>query len=299
MKRVEKNEKIVIDIAKDEKKEHTKKIIKTITIIMVLLMSLLYYMRFIEPSELFIKEVKISDKQIPESLNGLKIVHFSDLHYKMTTNEKELKHLVKKINELKPDILVFTGDLLDSIVTYEDNDYKVLAHYLDEIRVTNSKYYVKGNHDYFTEQVDSILQNANFISLNNKSDVIYGENQEHIQLVGLGSFIQNDFKMTEAFQNVNSDGSYTIALFHEPDNIMELNGKNVQLALAGHSHNTQINIPLLSSLYTPEGAKTYYHNDYEVGNTKLYVNAGIGTSIYKLRLFAPPTVNLYRLVHKK
>jgi len=302
-KRVEKNEKITKQIEKEEQKEvnksKAKKIVKIVVIMIILIFTGFYYMRFIETKMIFVKEVKIESQKISEILSGLKIVHFSDLHYKMSTEEKDLKKLITKLNKLKPDIVIFTGDLLDNTIDYTEEDYQVLTENLKNISATMSKYYVKGNHDYFTYKVDTILQNADFLSLNNNSDSIYGYENDRIQIIGFGSFIQNDFDLSIASEMTPSEEVFTIAVFHEPDNILELQNLNVDLALAGHSHNSQIRIPYISDLFTVEGAKTYYKNHYQVNNTELYVNSGIGTSIYRLRLFAPPTINLYRLVSKQ
>lgn len=300
MRRVEKNEEIAKKIEHEEKmkiyKSHAKKITKFLLITMFFVFSFFYYIRFIEPTMLLIKEIKIENSLIPKSLSGLKIVQFSDLHYKMTTGEKELKKMIQKINELKPDIFVFTGDLLDKKITYEEEDYEFLSEQFKEVNVSMSKYFIKGNQDYPDEKTDRILEKAGFSSLNNKNDKIYGNNTEQIQIIGLGSSIQNDFNIEKAWQDI-SDEVFTISLLHEPDNILKLQDKKIHLAIAGHSHNNQINIPYISQLFSKEGSKKYYNNYYQLGNTELFVNSGIGTSKSKFRLFAPPTINFYRLVN--
>ncbi len=280
---------------KKEKKSPLRTFLKTLLIFMIVLFSSLYYMRFIETKLLFVKEVKIESPLIPESLSGLKVVQFSDLHYGVTTDEKDLARLVKKIQLVKPDILVFTGDLLDDGQTYQEEDYQAITTALSKMDVPISKYYVKGNHDYSNGMIEAIFDTAGFTSLNNKSDIVYGSRNETIQIVGLGSFLKNDFQQEAAFENVQ-DGIYTIAIFHEPDNMMELESRNIQLALAGHSHNNQNGIPYLKDLFTKEGARTFYNNHYQVNGTELYVNSGIGTGHNKLRMLAPPMINLYRLV---
>lgn len=284
-------------VQKSSNQSPVKTFLKIFSILFILLFVVLYYMRFIETKMLFVKEVTLESSLIPESLSGLKVVQFSDLHYGITTGEKELDKLVQKIQLIRPDILVFTGDLLDSSKSYQEDDYNVLIEALSNMEVPISKYYIKGNQDYFNEKIDQIFERAGFVSLNNQSDMVYGNNTEKIQLVGMGSFLKNDFQMEEAFKNTE-DGLYTIALFHEPDNIMELKNKNIQLALAGHSHNNQNGIPYLRDLFTKEGARTYYDNHYQIQNTEFFINSGIGTGHHKLRIFAPPTINLYRLVRK-
>lgn len=276
---------------KEEKKKRFKKnIIKSIIIIFLLIFTTIYYMRFYEIKRLEVNEIKIEDNLIPEKFNGFKIVHISDIHYKITTDEKDLQKIVNKINQLKPDVLVFTGDLLDETIDYEDKDYQELKEILSKIDVTMTKYYIKGNHDYNFDNIEDIFYDSDFVSLNNNEDTIYINDNESIKLKGYGSSIKNDFNYQESNNN-----SYTISLIHEPDNASLIKDSN--LILAGHSHNLQINIPYIKTLFKVNGCMKYYDNYYDLGNTKLYINSGIGTSIYKLRLFNPPTINFYRLVN--
>jgi hypothetical protein len=92
-----------------EKKEHPvlKKILLTISsiLILVILYSTLIGTRIID-----INEYKVESPSLPESFHGIKIIHFSDIHYGTTINKKQLDNIVKKINNLKPDIIFFTGD---------------------------------------------------------------------------------------------------------------------------------------------------------------------------------------------
>lgn len=291
MKRSDKY-KIEEEKQKEEKKKRKKKnIIKLIIIIFLLIFVTIYYMRFYEIKRLEVKEIKIKDNLIPENFNGFKIVHISDIHYKMTTDDKDLQKIVNKINQLKPDILVFTGDLLDETISYEENDYKQLENILSKIDVSMTKYYIKGNHDYNFDNIENIFYNSNFVSLNNNEDTIYINDNESIKLKGYGSSIKKDFNYQES-----NDNPYMISLIHEPDNADLIKDSN--LILAGHSHNLQINIPYLKTLFKVDGCMKYYDNYYNLGNAKLFINSGIGTSIYKLRLFNPPTINFYRLTNK-
>lgn len=70
------------------------------------------------------------------------------------------------------------------------------------------------------------------------------------------------------------------------------------LVLTGHSHGGQVRIPFIGKLYTPEGAKKYYDEYYKINNTDLYISSGLGTSMYKFRLFNRPSFNFYRITNK-
>lgn len=94
---------------------------------------------------------------------------------------------------------------------------------------------------------------------------------------------------------------YSIVLVHEPDytdNILQYNN-NINLILSGHSHNGQVRIPIIGTIYTPNGAKKYYDEHYNIGNTNLYISGGIGNSKLDVRLFNHPSINLYRINSNK
>ena len=96
--------------------------------------------------------------------------------------------------------------------------------------------------------------------------------------------------------NDNSDISYKIILVHEPDYIDNiLTSYNVNLVLAGHSHNGQINIPYIKNFFLPYGSRKYYENYYKVNDTDLYISSGIGESSVNFRLFNKPSINFYRI----
>ena len=90
-----------------------KKIIRFILISILIISLILIYARYIGTTGLITKEYKIETRSIPESFDGLKIVHFSDLHYLRITNKDTLKKITEEINQINPDIVFFTGDLID------------------------------------------------------------------------------------------------------------------------------------------------------------------------------------------
>ena len=92
------------------------------------------YARFIGTMSLTTKEYTITDELLPSGFDGLKIVHFSDLHYNRAITLDKVKSIVKEINEINPDIVVFTGDLIDKDAILKDIDYEYLSNTLKEIK---------------------------------------------------------------------------------------------------------------------------------------------------------------------
>lgn len=275
------------------------KFVKVILILAILLFIFLMYLRFIATSGLKVKEYKIVNSNITENYHGLKIVHFSDIHYKSTIDYKDLKEIVDKINYIKPDIVVFTGDIFDSHIDYTENDVKNITDLFGEIKASYKKYAINGNHDSMPLW-KSVINNSNFIDLNDNYELIYMNNQRPILIAGISSGTSNiNQKLSKINQYLISDKAnqiYSILLMHEPDNINYTT--DFDLVLAGHSHNGQIRLPFIGAIKTPIGSKQYYDEYYKVNNTDLYISSGLGSSILNLRLMNKPSINLYRLTNK-
>ena len=288
---------------KNNKKKPLKKFIICIFIIILIIVLIILYSHFLGTKGLVVKEYKITNQAFSDNFYGLKIVQLSDIHYGVTTDNKDLEKIVKTINKLKPDIVVLTGDLNSTDLTDEQIDE--LTTNLKNINANIHKYAIKGNHDVLYNYFDDIIKNSDFIDLDNNYDFIYNTNNESIFIAGINTEddIQDSMQKINEFLNDNEENNkyniaYKILLLHKPDTILNFDYTQYNLILAGHSHNGQIRLPIIGPIYLPNGAKKYYENYYNLNNTELFVSGGIGTSILKLRLFNKPSINLYRLVNK-
>lgn len=276
-----------------------RKIIRFFLILILFIGLLLIYSRYVEPSILVTKEYSINTKKIDTSFDGLKIVHFSDLHYLRVTDKEYTKKIVDEINLINPDIVFFTGDLIDKDYKLKDKDKNDLISLLDQINAKYSKYAIIGNRDYVKDEdlLKDIYNNSNFILLQNNYDIITNNNDK-LFIGGLDtySYKKADINKTMEYFKDNEDINYKIILVHEPDyaDIITKDYK-VNLILSGHSHNGQINIPFAKEIFLPNGSKKYYGNYYKIDNTKLYVSSGIGFSRINFRFLNPPSINFYRI----
>ena len=271
-----------------------KKIIKIILLITIIITIILLYSRYIATSGLKTNEIALTTKDINEDFDGLKIVHFSDLHYKRIITKKRIKELINEINLINPDIVIFTGDLIDDDSEITKEDLKYLKEILTDIKSKYGKYAILGNHDYSIaiETTRNIYNEANFTLLENNFDYIYSKNNNKIYIGGIstGEFNKDLINNMKTDENI-----YKIILLHEPDFIDDISHLNTDLALAGHSHNGQVNIPYIKKLFLPKNAKKYYEEHYKVNNTEFYISNGIGVSRHNFRLFNTPSINLYRI----
>lgn len=298
---------------KEEKEKMSlwKKIVLGLSILTIIVFGIIYYSRYIATTGLIVKEYKVTNETLPDNFHGAKIIHISDVHYKTTYFKAEIDKMVKKINQIKPDIVVLTGDLFDKDTSYNNQDFIELAASLSKIDVTIGKYAISGNHDTKITEWETVIKNSGFINLDNRYELLYKNSLKPILLTGVSSNLNNlqdiNTRMKEIDnyltsiqnkENNNNVPSYKILLIHEPDYIDDIDYNRYHLILAGHSHNGQVKIPGIGAMVLPEGAKKYYKDYYQLNGTKLYISSGLGTSTQPYRLFNKPSINLYRLTSK-
>ena len=270
------------------KEKHTFRIIFFLVLLIIIL--LIVYGFFLGNTGMIIKEYDIENSSIPTSFDNLKIAHFSDIIYKDTKDLEKVKNAVEKINDKKVDIVVFSGGLVDKNYKLNEKEMIQISTELKKINSTYGKYYVSGSDDKEIQVYDTIMQNGDFISLNDNIDIIYSKLKESILLVGV------DYKSNLGFLNEklkDKENIFKIVIFHESDEIDDLKNYNFNMALSGNSLNGQINIPIIKDILLPENSKNYYNPYYKVDNTDLYISSGIGTRKIDFRLFNKPSVNIY------
>ena len=279
-----------------------KKWFKFFISVILILVGIIIYARFIGTMGFNTKEYTLYHNGLPNGFDGMKIVHFSDIHYNRAITSSKVDKIINEINLIDADIVVFTGDLIDKDVSLTNSDYKYLTEAFSKIKAKYGKYATLGNHDYNDmEDVIRVFNESGFKYLENSYDIIYNEKNEKIFIGGIGNVSYNldNINDTMAYFDSNDNIDYKIMLVHEPDitdNIVD--NYNVSLILAGHSHNGQIRLPVVGAIYTPPGAKKYYDEYYSVNGTDLYISSGIGVSAINYRLFNKPSINFYR-VNKK
>ena len=239
---------------------------------------------------LIVKEYGITSSKLPDSFDGLKVVHISDIHYGTIINQKRLENIVNEINKIKPDIIVFTGDLYDESINMTDTLQSEVINTLNKLEVTIGKYAVSGNHDYSDTIFEDLITKSGFTYLSNESKIIYNNGPTPIEIVGYPESRKDNPDYT-----ISLTDYYKIALIHEPDELDNIKDKGFDLVLSGHSHGGQVRLTIIGKIITPPGSKKYYDEYYNVNDTKMYVSYGLGTSLLRLRLFDHPSFNLYRI----
>ena len=288
--RTEKNSDIADEILEEERKLRNKKIFKILMWIFIplfIIFTVSYTcLRYIGNIGIVVREYPVYSDDINEELNGLKIVQFSDIHYGKNSSIKDVKKLVNLINEINPDIVIFTGDLIDEEYIISNDDKESIMSEFNRITSNIGKFAIRGEEDF--DDFKDIFDNSNFTILENKIEKIY-----------IGKSTINLIAVDDAYSKEEltlSDANYSIGVIHKPDLADQvIDDYEPNMIIAGHSHNGQVILPLIGPVIKKEGAKKYISSHYDIDGIPLYISGGLGNSYYPFRLLNHPSINLYRL----
>jgi predicted MPP superfamily phosphohydrolase len=244
----------------------------------------LLYAMFIEPSWIEVKNVELSTVKFSKA--HLRIVQISDLH--CDPEARNEKKTVEIVNSLKPDIIVFTGDAVNT-----PGAIPLFKQTMKELKADGGKFAVTGNFDYWFLRGQDLFGGTGFQVLK-KDGVKFTKDGESVCITGLD--FGNGNKWREAVSKVPGS-CYSVLLYHKPDLIEDIKGSNVDLYLCGHTHGGQIALPVYGAIITfARYGKRYEAGEYKVGNTVLYVNRGLGLegkAPIKARFFARPEITVF------
>jgi len=241
------------------------------------------YGYFIESYNIEINNIQIRTNKLKDTT--FRIVHISDLHCdKRPANEK---NIIKIINDLEPDIIVFTGDAINRpayLPVFKETMKSLKAHLGKFAVYGNWEINHWPNLDYYSQTGFDLL---------NEKNVVVKKNDETITISGLrcdkGRYADG------TLGNLSSE-IYNIFLFHYPDFTQYINDYNVDLSLCGHTHGGQIALPYYGALITmSKFGKKYEAGQYTVGKTTLYINRGLGMDAYppRIRFLVRPEITVF------
>ena len=217
------------------------------------------------------------------------IVQISDLHN--ASFGKDNKKLIDNIESLEPDIIVITGDIIDSNHT----DLKVSINFVKEMTKRYLVYYVTGNHEYWLdeserEELFASIREAGAVILNNEKTTI-NMNHDSITLIGLDDHSLNDATLSSMMEQCDKN-ELTVVLAHEPQYINNYCDAGADLVLTGHAHGGQVILPFIGALIAPGQGflPQYTAGEIKRENTTMYISRGLGNSVIPLRLFNYPEI---------
>ncbi|MEI5994835.1 metallophosphoesterase [Candidatus Enterococcus mansonii] len=261
-----------------------------IYLLFLAMIGMVLYAFFIEPKRIVTHRYTVGSN---DGQPSVKVVQLSDIHIQENYPVSQLEKIVTKVNNEKPDIIFFTGDLFDNYAQYGPTEEVIAA--LSRLSAPLGKYAVWGNHDYGGAAIHAypeILAAADFQLLENTGQNISLSHEKSIYVAGLDDSLLGNSSIDDALANRQSP--YTILLSHEPDEADNVLDKNIQLILSGHSHGGQVKIPFLTIKNVM--AENYFERFYTLANdTTLYVNTGLGTTKIPARFRVPPEIAVFDL----
>lgn len=256
-------------------------------IILVIGIAVFVYAYFIEPNRLIVREVLLQG----DIKKAITIAHFSDVHFGRFKDADKAKTLVEMINTQHPDLVLFTGDMIDNYAK-TPNMVKDLQPYLHAIQSTYGKYAVYGNHDIGggARRIFSDFMNAcGFQVLKN----------DYIEIPELQIAILGTDDPQAGYENPEISKTnvqpYQILMSHEPDFADKLDLATIDLMISGHTHGGQISLPILTRFFLPNGGQKYVKGMYYVQNSKLFVSSGVGMTFMPFRLGNTPEIVIYHV----
>jgi len=254
-----------------------------------------YYTFEIEPTWLEIVRRPLPIRRLPPALIGRTLVHLSDLHVCPLVSDEYLFDTFRRIIELRPDIVVFTGDLMSWHRGWRDH---VAAVYQRAPRGRLATVATLGNHDYGTgwgepqiaSAVSDVVRACGITVLRNEMLDAGG-----LQIVGLDDLWANRFDPTTAFRRVDARRA-AIALSHNPDTVdLPVWGNFDGWILAGHTHGGQCKPPFLPPPILPVKNRRYTAGEFQLaGDRRLYISRGVGNAL-PVRFNARPEVTIFDL----
>ena len=247
----------------------------------------------------------VTSSRLPQSFDGYRIAHISDLHNAEMGEGNE--KLLVMLREADPDMIAITGDLIDS----RNTNVEIALQFAQEAMKIAPCYYVSGNHEARVNEYEELktgLKSAGVIILEDTQTEISIEGQT-ITVIGINDpSFQTDYLFGDAETVVSSklselhtdrDG-FTILLSHRPELFDTYTDHDVDLVLSGHAHGGQFRLPFIGGVIAPNQGlfPEYDAGIYTDGNTNMLVSRGVGNSILPFRLNNRPEVIIIELNHE-
>jgi uncharacterized protein len=260
-----------------------------------------------------IKRLQLAFENLPNAFKGLKIVHISDVHSGSFTDKKAVAHGIEKILNEKPDIIFFTGDLVNDRAIEMDEYMEVFSR----LKAPMGVYSILGNHDYGDyvswphegvtkeqnlENLKKVHANLGWRLLMNEH-VVLEKNGEHIAVLGIENWGAKARFPKHGRMDLAHPGTekypFKILLSHDPshwDAQVKDNYPDIDLMLSGHTHGMQFGVEIPGFKWSPvQYMYKQWAGLYEDNKQKLNVNRGFGFIGYPGRVGVLPEISVIEL----
>lgn len=284
----------------EKKIKNKKRILINIGAILLIVFMIRLY---IDNNVIEITEILVEDSEIPSAFEGTKILQISDLHNKSYGEDNII--LRQKIDEIHPDYIFLTGDMVSS----RDTDFTPFYHLVSELGKNYECYYIYGNHELDLKNEDrkeitETLQKYHVNVLDN-TEVTLSKEGEEINLYGMWYnpkyYIHEEFQLENMLKIMGEakDG-YVILLTHNPDDFAIYAEWGADLTFSGHVHGGMIRLPFIGGLISPNRTlfPVYDAGLYTLSNAQLIVSRGMSRGQTGIRFLNQPELIVVTLKTK-
>ncbi|QCX53998.1 metallophosphoesterase [Elizabethkingia sp. JS20170427COW] len=259
----------------------------------------------------FIRRLKIKIPNLPKNFKGYKVVQISDVHSGSFAHPEKLQHAIDMINEQKPDLLLFTGDMVNAYA----EEFEPFVQLFSQLKAKDGKLAILGNHDYggygkfnskyeHDQNVPKLIrleEQAGFKVLRNEHQIIQ-RGAEQLYIIGVENWGLPPFPqygdLDKAVEGIPHSAA-KILMSHDPthfDEKVKTHPSNIALTLSGHTHGMQFGLDLKNIKWSPVQYKYPKWADlYESNGKMLYVNRGFGVIGYPGRVGVNPEITVFEL----
>ncbi|MCU5376007.1 metallophosphoesterase [Bacillus cereus] len=257
---------------------------------------------YVQNNLISITEVNITSSKIPSYFKGYKILQLSDLHNKKFGDNQDV--LIQKVKNINPNIIVITGDLIDS----KSYDAEVSMELIRELVKEYPVYFVTGNHEKWSGKYNDLEKELkkHHITVLRNEHVTIQKGEQKINLLGIddpefvtgnrdeGNVVKDE--IIKAKIEIPPD-TYNVLLSHRPEFLAEYADEQIDLVFSGHAHGGQFRLPFIGGVVAPNQGifPTYTAGLYETQNTSMVVSRGLGNSIIPQRIFNRPELVIVQL----
>jgi predicted MPP superfamily phosphohydrolase len=242
--------------------------------------------------------------RLPRAFHGFRIAQLSDIHVGPFMSEEEIRKYVRIANDLRPDLVVLTGDF----VTWDASTAPAVVNALCGLKAPLGVFGSLGNHDAWAGAEDLLAelfakggvrilrQERVAITTGKESFNLMGLDFTNSRSISVGGWHLSSRKL-EGVESLMAPETANILLSHNPDSFERAAQLGVDLSLAGHTHGGQLALEFISPEIAPSRIVTpYVAGWFQRPGGQLYVNRGIGTIAAPMRVGAPPEITVYELL---
>lgn len=271
---------------------------KLVLVSLMILLSIFVVWIVYENKNIQINELTVKSEKLPDDFSGYKIAHISDLHNTEFGNGNN--RLLTLIKDSSPDIIVITGDIVDSRKT----DVQIASDFINNASRIAPVYYVTGNHEARVNEenrIDNVALDENITILHNE-DVLIQKGESEIQIIGIDdpdyvSVTYSEDYMNYELEKYSNGKHFKILLSHRPELFDAYVSNNIDVVFSGHAHGGQFRLPFVGGIIAPhQGLFPEYDSGLHTeNNTNLIVSRGLGNSIFPFRINNPPEIIIVTL----